>query len=789
MAHEFCVVQFLYSYSKQEANKRAEVLTGAPHLPPDEGPSRRGFAALDPQGGRKYQVRKSLRKALLALFFCLLPVLWNKHAIRLSSISFELYSPLCRGVDPVTKKEGWMFPQGQPILASGMLHYRFRNWLMQLGPNTVVEFSAPIPVRSSNGDTVEGSSFLFGTDISPDMQLRRFLQFKDILFTPDTNYTLWRSMVGKHRLRPLGQVIDLRTSINEKFKIVTPDGSTLAECAMMDLVAVLQEVLGSSRWRKRFARDIERARRENICVLVDARIGGDGFQTTRYYSSGQFCIKILCDSDFSTSATDEILLILWQGNEKKETVQQNACQMYAKFEAIISSENGFPVPKWGADIRVRFRIGNLIDRKLMEAVNAIAPACDENFPCALCEATLAEIRNLLFGPDFYEGKARTAAKHQEVSQSDYAEDATRNLGYRGKPLFRFNLYIIVLIDPMHLFMRCFEVILAVTVCKILEVSPTHAVGFHLIEKLVRSSSGQQHFRFYKADSGKAMGHGVAMAHNASDGAVMQAILIKFPFEELFAAIAQAWDNLPEALVAAQVATEAARPGRGRSSARGRGRGQGESRAGARTARATRGGISRGDHWGLPAVSRGVRGGRGSRGRGAASQQPTLQPQPTVLPPQATDEPASDDQPPQQMSGPAQQMSQHQLSVLNILKTRVPAIWRDFYNLVASVSVLPGHPRKMEESEFMSTAAQNRKDCHEVFGSNVEVIAFYFDISNQLADPLPPHFVDPYNFYLPQIPQPRHGKWVFLVGLSSYPVQVSMQSVEKLNHLLHMVMER
>lgn len=257
---------------------------------------------------------------MLALFILLLPGLWNKHALRLSAISFEVYSPLCRGTDPVTKKEGWMFPQGQPILASGMLNYRFRNKLMQLGPNTIVEFSAPIPLRSSNGD-IEGSSFLFGADISPDMQLRRFLQFKDILFTPDINYTLWRSMLGKGRLRPLGQVIDLRSTINEKFKIVTPDGSTLAECAMMDLVAVLQEVLGSRRWRKRFARDIDRARREKSCVIIDARIGGDGFQTTRYYSSGQFCLKLLCDSDFSTSATDEILIILWQGDEKLDGTQ------------------------------------------------------------------------------------------------------------------------------------------------------------------------------------------------------------------------------------------------------------------------------------------------------------------------------------------------------------------------------------------------------------------------------------------------------------------------------------
>ena len=378
--------------------------------------------------------------------------------------------------------------------------------------------------------------------------------------------------------------------------------------------------------------------------------------------------------------------------------------MYAKFEKII--EEGFTVPNW-LNTPVCFVIGNLIDRKLMGAVNEIAQACDENFPCALCEATLAEIRNLMFGPEFYEGKARTAAKHEEVYQSNYAEDATRNLGYRGKPLFRFNVHIIVLIDPMHLFMRTFEVIFAVTVFKILQVVPNHEIGFHIIEKLVRSSSGQQHFRFYKsADSTKSMGHGVSMAHNASDGRVLQAILIKFPFVQLFDAIERAWNNLPEAMGAARAASETVRPGRGRSSARGRGRGAGENRARARAAQASRGGVSRANYWAAgsrmddPAAV--ARASRSRRGRA----QP--QPQPAAVP---ADEPVAQ---------PEQQMTPEQQSVLSILKTRVPAIWCDYYNLVASISVLPGHPRKMEESLFMETAARNRQACHDVFGSTVEV---------------------------------------------------------------------
>lgn len=226
----------------------------------------------------------------MAILALILPLLWNRFGIRLSAISFEVYSPVSRAFDPATKEYGWMFAPGQPIIATGMLHYRFRNYLMASGPNSIVHFSTPTAIRQSTGVSLTGTCFLFGSDISPGMQLRRMLQFKDILFTPDPNWSLWRSMMGGARLRPLGQLIDLRTSINDKFIITAPDGTTLAECAMMDLVAVLQEVLGSRRWTKRFQKDIDRARRENTSVRIYARIGGDGYQTTRYYSSGQFCI-------------------------------------------------------------------------------------------------------------------------------------------------------------------------------------------------------------------------------------------------------------------------------------------------------------------------------------------------------------------------------------------------------------------------------------------------------------------------------------------------------------------
>ena len=50
---------------------------------------------------------------------------------------------------------------------------------------------------------------------------------------------------------------------------------------------------------------------------------------------------------------------------------------------------------------------------------------------------------------------------------------------------------------------------------------------------------------------------------------------------------------------------------------------------------------------------------------------------------------------------------------------------DYYKLVAHISTLPGHDRRLTGDEFRRVAAKNRHECHDTFQATIEVFVFLF----------------------------------------------------------------
>ena len=54
----------------------------------------------------------------------------------------------------------------------------------------------------------------------------------------------------------------------------------------------------------------------------------------------------------------------------------------------------------------------------------------------------------------------------------------------------------------------------------------------------------------------------------------------------------------------------------------------------------------------------------------------------------------------------------QIALLVVFETLVIPIWDQYYKLIASMSVLPGHPRKLTFPAFTKLCADNRAACHK-----------------------------------------------------------------------------
>ena len=138
----------------------------------------------------------------------------------LSSIIFEDYSPLGRVFYQPSAHTG-VHGLAVPRRAPGELNYSarrfdFRSHVDPASPRYSQHRAAHVShVRCSVLPECRSG-------VTPDTRLRRQLQFKDVLLTPDTNWKLWRKFIGGNYLLPKSQILLPRTKINNTFSISVP---------------------------------------------------------------------------------------------------------------------------------------------------------------------------------------------------------------------------------------------------------------------------------------------------------------------------------------------------------------------------------------------------------------------------------------------------------------------------------------------------------------------------------------------------------------------------------------
>jgi len=92
---------------------------------------------------------------------------------------------------------------------------------------------------------------------------------------------------------------------------------------------------------------------------------------------------------------------------------------------------------------------------------------------------------------------RRSAEKQAAMLELYPNDNSRNLGYRQGGLIKYGS-IKILADPLHIFLRTFEIIFAATVSMIISSTSTRQVGFDIITRHIQEVCGVEHFHFYAA---------------------------------------------------------------------------------------------------------------------------------------------------------------------------------------------------------------------------------------------------------------------------------------------------